>query len=765
MPKRHRPEPSLPTDIHALQKLVAKLQMQLRAAGLDPEVDLLTLDEVKRNLASAMNKLMQGDSSAQPEFDKWERILASHPDHIEELKRAEAKWEEEQRPANKAALSRLRQLFPSNMSTITRSRLNDVLGSALARRIIRKPVLLMLTMEPNYIAKIHAADLLYKYVFTGLDLRELRAVYFALPKNGFENDSDGRKTDWRERLRSKLKSLVAKEAAGLLQSDMLINVAYPDSEAKVMKKSRKSKKKTKLRIKLASETGSSSDSCVSRSATVAVAHRPFASKNIRNLGAALKVLKNPKSNANDQDRLSAGHKVRPNIRAPALGVSTLNADTCDDAETCEPDVCILLGDVGEPENSTGNKRSKRNSSRVRELASYFMKAKSALLSAKTSNKNKKSDKSKKSGKNKKSKARGADTRISTHRVPKHVMPSFISELEKGLTLRHEMNVKRGQGKTHIHRKCSLQIGAKSLLCTAFCFLVFVISYTILGIGLFYSAPCGQSPLYELVKRGDVRGVSTLLSKGVNPDAPGTLIGAAPSVGWLLKSETPLLRASADGNLRVVQALLQAGAATDIGGTIGPFGSVMSYSPLHLASLRGHTEVAYALIKAGASLEAMSRTGPFGFVMQRTPLYEAARKGRTSVVDILLKAGHSVDAGRTTGPYSIVMSTTPLHVASQNGHASVVDLLLKAGAKVKAVGTIGPFGSVATSSPLHRASHRGHEKVVSLLLKAGHPVDEGSTSGPFGAFSKLSPLHAAADGRHARVVSLLLKAGAKDLSEL
>ena len=81
----------------------------------------------------------------------------------------------------------------------------------------------MLTMEPNYIAKIHAADLLYKYVFTGLDLREMRAVYAALPKNGFENDSDGRKADWCERLLSKLKSHVTKEETGLLHSNMLIN--------------------------------------------------------------------------------------------------------------------------------------------------------------------------------------------------------------------------------------------------------------------------------------------------------------------------------------------------------------------------------------------------------------------------------------------------------------------------------------------------------------------------------------------------------------
>ena len=80
--------PATPTSIEELQSLVAMLQKQLKAAGVDPDTALLSLDDIKGNLQAATRKLMDGDERAQPEFDKWEKIMNSHPEHIEALERA-----------------------------------------------------------------------------------------------------------------------------------------------------------------------------------------------------------------------------------------------------------------------------------------------------------------------------------------------------------------------------------------------------------------------------------------------------------------------------------------------------------------------------------------------------------------------------------------------------------------------------------------------------------------------------------------------------
>ena len=91
-------------------------------------------------------------------------------------------------------------------------------------------------MEPQRIAKMHAADLVCKYAHNGLDLRETRALYAALPAAGFQNDSDGRKADWALRLRAKLKALVAKADANQLRPEELIGRSYPDTTAKRARK-------------------------------------------------------------------------------------------------------------------------------------------------------------------------------------------------------------------------------------------------------------------------------------------------------------------------------------------------------------------------------------------------------------------------------------------------------------------------------------------------------------------------------------------------
>ena len=64
----------LPSSIEQLQALVSMLQKQLKAAGVDPDAALLSLDDIKKNLQKATAQLMEGDETVQPEFDKWAKV-------------------------------------------------------------------------------------------------------------------------------------------------------------------------------------------------------------------------------------------------------------------------------------------------------------------------------------------------------------------------------------------------------------------------------------------------------------------------------------------------------------------------------------------------------------------------------------------------------------------------------------------------------------------------------------------------------------------
>ena len=49
-------------------------------------------------------KLIAGDETVQPEFDKWDRIVSNHPETIEAKRRAAEEWETTNRPLFEAAL-------------------------------------------------------------------------------------------------------------------------------------------------------------------------------------------------------------------------------------------------------------------------------------------------------------------------------------------------------------------------------------------------------------------------------------------------------------------------------------------------------------------------------------------------------------------------------------------------------------------------------------------------------------------------------------
>jgi hypothetical protein len=123
--------------------------------------------------------------------------------------------------------------------------------------------------------------------------------------------------------------------------------------------------------------------------------------------------------------------------------------------------------------------------------------------------------------------------------------------------------------------------------------------------------------------------------------------------------TPLLLASKNGHVPVVQALLQGGADVDKADDDG-------CTPLYIASQNGHAPVVQALLQGGAAVDKAQDNGV-------TPLMVASQQGHVPVVQALLQGGADVDKAKDGG-------RTPLMVASEQGHGEVVRALKKHGSQ-------------------------------------------------------------------------------------
>jgi uncharacterized protein len=142
----------------------------------------------------------------------------------------------------------------------------------------------------------------------------------------------------------------------------------------------------------------------------------------------------------------------------------------------------------------------------------------------------------------------------------------------------------------------------------------------------------------------------------------------------------------------VSALLETGA--DVNAREGD-----GMTALHWAAKNGNARIAQVLIAAGASLEARTRIG------DHTPLHVASAAGSAPVVEALLDAGAAVDVVTTTG-------ATPLHFAAGSGSAEAVAMLLEHGAAVDA------REPVWGQTPLMFAAAGGRTEVIEVLLEHG-----------------------------------------------
>eukprot|EP01038_Epipyxis_sp_PR26KG_P006360 gene6360-8760_t len=141
-----------------------------------------------------------------------------------------------QRPKYEECYRKMREIIPLDIykSTLP-SLISYGLPETIANRIWNNKILWLICMHQDDISKLHLADLRGKYTISGLDIIEMRAIWFNLPNwkhHGVERNScnsssiETGKAEWKNGFKAKLDDMVYKESRGKLPTNLERNEAY-----------------------------------------------------------------------------------------------------------------------------------------------------------------------------------------------------------------------------------------------------------------------------------------------------------------------------------------------------------------------------------------------------------------------------------------------------------------------------------------------------------------------------------------------------------
>ena len=168
-----------------------------------------------------------------------------------------------------------------------------------------------------------------------------------------------------------------------------------------------------------------------------------------------------------------------------------------------------------------------------------------------------------------------------------------------------------------------------------------------------------------------------------------LLALAMSLSIVAATDSALVTAAKDGDLRAVRALLVKKA--DVNEPARDGSTALLWAVYH-----SDPEMTKALLAGGARADTANKYGV-------TPLIQASRNGDTPLIDMLLKAGAKASLAHPDGE-------TALMAASRTGRADAVRLLIEAGGDVNAA-------SYQQETALMWAAAEGHVDVVKALLDA------------------------------------------------
>ncbi|KAF7856377.1 hypothetical protein EAF04_009905 [Stromatinia cepivora] len=201
---------------------------------------------------------------------------------------------------------------------------------------------------------------------------------------------------------------------------------------------------------------------------------------------------------------------------------------------------------------------------------------------------------------------------------------------------------------------------------------------------------------------------------------------------------PLVLAASNGNLKLINLLLDCGAHINAWDeTNGSALSAAAGSWKRSARLLDSVKL---LLKRGADVNGYNNSGRY--LHSGSALQQAAHWGDLEMVNLLLSHGANINLG--TG-----QSGGALHEAAAKGHLEICRLFIDLGADLYAEREFA--GSV-----LHAAASNNNMEIIRLLLSSGVHVDH---EGEFHDGLGTTPLQAAAERGHLKAFNLLLAEGA------
>jgi ankyrin repeat protein len=242
----------------------------------------------------------------------------------------------------------------------------------------------------------------------------------------------------------------------------------------------------------------------------------------------------------------------------------------------------------------------------------------------------------------------------------------------------------------------------------------------------------EATLLEPAEAGDHAAAMRLLSVKANPNVAGA------------DGTTPIMYASANGDLELVNALIKAGANVKQKNQFGT-------SAITEAAIIGSAPILQALIKAGADPNFKTPNG-------ETPLMAAARTGKIDAAKVLLDAGADINAKEGWGEQSALMW------AAAQSQPDMVKFLASRGANLNDHGKINQWERKIIQEPrpkdmnkggftaLHYAAREGCAACVQNLLTAGADPDSEDPD-------RETPLLLALENMHFDTAAVLVKGGA------